>query len=318
MKAGKKPVRPWIWVLVAVIILVVVIPLVIYTLSDIEKKELNDITRAQLGGSFARLASGVTHYELEGPADGQVVVLVHGSTIPMYIWDNQIDELSDAGFRVLRYDLYGKGFSDRPEAEYSQEFYRRQLLELLDHLDMRNPVDLVGLSIGGGLVVDFTANHPERVRKLVLASPMINSIRNDTNIKLLRPPVWGEFMMRMVATNSMAKRAAGLTAKSSDTGKYISLFREQTCYKGFESATLAMFRSDATTDYRPDYESVGKQDRQVMLIWGTLDEDISPEMVQAIRNSILGLRFEQLEGIGHNPEVDAADKFNSLVIGFLQ
>jgi pimeloyl-ACP methyl ester carboxylesterase len=318
MTDGKKPVRPWVWVLIAAVIAVIVIPFVIYAASDIEKKELNDTTRAQLGGSFARLSSGVTHYELKGPEAGQVVVLVHGSTIPMYIWDQQMDDMANAGFRVLRYDHYGKGFSDRPEGSYSQEFYRKQLLDLLDTLKINKPVDLVGLSMGGGLAVDFTANHPDRVRKLVLAAPMINSIKNDTNIKLLRPPVWGEFLMRLVATNSISKRASELTAKSPRAAEYNRMFKEQTYYKGFERATLAMFRSDVTTDYRPDYTVVGKQSRPIMLIWGTLDEDISPEMVQAIRSAMPDLRFEQLDGIGHDPQVEVADKFNSLIIGFLK
>jgi hypothetical protein len=183
------------WIVVTIIVLaIIVIPLVIYFAADIEKNELNDITRTEIGTSFIRLPGGVTHYEFKGPATGQIVVMVHGSTIPMYVWDQQVDDLVNAGFRVLRYDQYGKGFSDRPEGSYSQEFYRRQLLDLLSALKINNPVDLV--------------------RRLVLASPVINSIKNDTNIKLLRPPIWGEFLMRLVATNSLAKRAADLTAKS--------------------------------------------------------------------------------------------------------
>lgn len=318
MTAGKKPLGRWKWAIVAAIILVIAIPSAIYVASDIEKKDLNDTTRAQIGGSFAGLPSGMTHYELKGPESGQVVVLIHGSTIPMYVWDQQVDDLANAGFRVLRYDQYGKGFSDRPEGSYSQEFYRAQLTALLDTLGINKRVDLVGLSMGGGLAVDFTANQPDRVRKLILASPVINSIKNDTNIKLLRPPVWREFLMRMVATGSLSKRAADLTSKSSRAAEYAAMFKEQTYYKGFERATLSMFRSDATTDYRSDYLAVGKQNRPIMLIWGTLDEDITPEMVQTIKNSMPNLKFEQLDGIGHDPQVEVPSKFNSLVISFLK
>ena len=316
---GKKPLGRRAWVIVAaVIIAIIVIPLLIYVAADIEKNDLNDVTRAEIGGSFVRLPGGTTHYEISGPEAGQPVVLVHGSTIPMYVWDQQVNDLAKAGFCVLRYDQYGKGFSDRPEGSYSQEFYRKQLLELLDALKMRKPVDLVGLSMGGGLAVDFTANHPDLVRRLVLVAPMINSIKNDTNIKLLRPPVWGEFLMRLVATNSLAKRAADLTSRSTKSSEYNRMFKEQTYYKGFERATLAMFRSDATTDYRQDYQVVGKQDRPILLIWGTLDEDITPEMVQMIKSSMPGLKFEQLDGVGHDPQVEVPDKFNQLVIDFLK
>lgn len=319
MASGKKPLGSWTWIVIPLVILIIIItPLSIYAAADIEKKDLNDSTRAQLGDSFIKLTNGVTHYEFTGPETGQVVVLIHGSTIPIYVWDAQVSGLAAAGFRVLRYDLYGKGYSDRPEGSYSQEFYRQQLLDLLNGLGIKQPVDLVGLSMGGGLAVDFTANHPDQVRKLVLVAPIINSVKNDSNIKILRPPLWGEFLMRLFATKSLAARAAQLMKNSPKAAEYDGLFKEQTYYKGFERATLSMFRSDATTDYRQDYQAVGKQNRPILLIWGTMDEDITPEMVQEIKQEMPGLDFQQLNGIGHDPQVEAPDAVNNLLINFLK
>jgi pimeloyl-ACP methyl ester carboxylesterase len=307
-------------IIIAVVILIVVItPLSLYAASDIEKKDLDDAARAQQGGSYVKLPDGVTHYELTGPETGQVVVLVHGATIPLYVWDAQVDDIIKAGYRVLRYDLYGKGYSDRPVASYSQEFYRKQLLNLLDALKIKQPVDLVGSSMGGAIAVDFTANYPASVNKLVLVDPIITgSAKNDTSVRLLRPPIIGEFLMRLIATKSLTDRAAQLMQKSPKASEYAKLFKEQTQYKGFERATLAMFRSDAATDYRSDYQTVGKQNRPIMLIWGTLDEDVTPAMVQEIKNAMPNLVFKQLDNIGHDPQVEVPDKFNSLVIDFLK
>ncbi len=76
------------------IILIVIITLFsIYASANIEKKDLDDAARTQQGGSYIKLPDGVTHYELTGPEDGQVVVLIHGATIPMYVWDAQVDPL---------------------------------------------------------------------------------------------------------------------------------------------------------------------------------------------------------------------------------
>jgi len=47
-------------------------------------------------------------------ARGPAVALVHGFSVPYYVWDPTAPELARAGFRVLRYDLYGRGYSDRP------------------------------------------------------------------------------------------------------------------------------------------------------------------------------------------------------------
>jgi hypothetical protein len=120
-------------------------PFSIYTSANIEKKDLDDAARTQQGGPYIKLPDGVTRYELTGPADGPVVVLIHGATIPMYLWDEQVAPLSEAGYRVLRYDMFGRGYSDRPEGNYSQAFYRMQLADLLDALKISKPVDLISL-----------------------------------------------------------------------------------------------------------------------------------------------------------------------------
>lgn len=302
----------------AIILIVVTTLFSVYLSADIEKKDLDDAARAQQGGSYIKLPSGITHYELTGPETGQVVVLLHGATIPMYIWDAQVGPLSGAGYRVLRYDMFGRGYSDRPSGDYSQAFFRRQLADLLDALKIGQPVDLLGVSMGGSLAVDFTANHPDRVRNLVLVAPMINSIKNDTNFKLMRIPVFGEFLTRLIAVKVMSDRSAQLVQKSPRAAEYAVMFRDQTQFKGFEKASLAMARSDAWADYTADFQAVGRQNRNVMLIWGTEDNDISTEMVQAMRAALPNVQFKQLDDVGHDPQVEVPDQVNSMVLDFLK
>jgi len=305
-------------IICVVILLIIITPLSLYASTDIETKDLDDAARTQAGGSYVKLPQGMTHYELTGPENGQVVVLVHGATIPMYLWDAQVEALAKAGYRVLRYDLYGRGYSDRPDGDYSQAFYRKQLVDLLDALKINQPVDLVGVSMSGALAVDFTANYPDRVKDLVLIAPMINSIKNDTNFKLMRIPVLGEFLTRLIAVKFMSDRAAQLMQKSPKAVEYAKQFKDQTQFKGFEKASLAAARSDAWADYTADYEKVGKQDHQILLIWGTADGDITPEMVQTMQKMLPNVQFKQLDGIGHDPQVEVPDQVNSLILDFLK
>ena len=319
MSGGKKQ-HGWrnTLIIAAITLIVIITVLSIYASSNIEKKDLDDAARTQQGGSYVKLPDGVTHYELSGPETGQVVVLVHGATVPMYVWDAQVDPLTRAGYRVLRYDMYGRGYSDRPAGDYSQAFYRKQILDLLDTLKISQPVDLIGVSMGGGLAMDFTANHPDRVKDLVLIAPMINSIKNDTNFKLMRIPVAGEFLTRLIAVRVMSDRAAQLVQKSPRAAEYAGMFSDQTLFKGFEKASLAAARSDAWADYTADYQTVGKQDRSILLIWGTEDNDISPGMVQTIRKALPKVQFKQLDNIGHDPQVEAPEQVNSIILDFLK
>ena len=91
---------------------------------DQESDTLNDQTRTGVAGSFVRLPHGTVHYQLAGPERGRTVVLVHGFSVPYYIWDPTYDELVKKGFRVLRYDLYGRGYSDRPDEVYGPDEIR--------------------------------------------------------------------------------------------------------------------------------------------------------------------------------------------------
>ena len=80
-----------------------------------EIKELGEDARAGSSGSFVQLSKGLTHYDLSGPFDGKVVVLIHGICGPFGIWSKIENSLSSQGFRILKYDLYGRGYSDRPD-----------------------------------------------------------------------------------------------------------------------------------------------------------------------------------------------------------
>jgi pimeloyl-ACP methyl ester carboxylesterase len=114
-------------------------------LSRSEQKELDDDTRSRLSGRFIQLTDGVCHYDLAGPDDGAIVVLLHGFSIPYFIWDPTFDFLTKAGFRVLRYDMFGRGFSDRPAIENSSDMFRLQLENLLDGLAIHSKVNIISL-----------------------------------------------------------------------------------------------------------------------------------------------------------------------------
>jgi pimeloyl-ACP methyl ester carboxylesterase len=314
----KRGVSKWVWITIAIVLVVLLVPTAIYIAADRENKVLNEATRQQLGGTYAKLPDGVTHYEFAGPKDGQVVVLVHGATIPMWIWDPQVEALTKSGFRVLRYDLYGRGYSDRPDADYNREFYRKQLLALLDNLGINKPVDLIGMSLGGAIATDFTANYPDRVHYLVLTAPVVNSVKKDTSIKMLRIPVMGDFLMRLVASKTMTKRASALVEGMGNSEDRKKLLQDQITYEGFERAALSMFRGDVMRDCRDAYRAVGKQNRRVLLIWGTEDTDISREMIDEIQKAIPTVQLYVLEGVGHQLNVESVQKVNDLVIDFLK
>src|ERR1043166_7501955 len=186
MNSNRRP----IWS-VAGFVVVVALLWGVYVAADPEKRDLDPASRAAASGSFASLADGYTHYELGGPAnDRPVVVLAAGFSVPYYIWDPTFKALTTAGFRVLRYDYYGRGYSDRPSIPFDDDMYVRQLDELLKSLGLTGPVDLTGISFGGSFITSFADKYPNRVRSLIYFDP---SIRRPYPLSLMEhvPPVWG-------------------------------------------------------------------------------------------------------------------------------
>lgn len=303
----------WKWVAAVFVALVAVVVGGYYT-CDPEKKVLNEGVRTRLGGNYVTLSDGVTHYQWEGPLEGQVVVLVHGATVPMWVWKNLAADLAEGGFRVLRYDKFGRGYSDRPDIPYNRDLYRKQLLELVDELGLKHPFDLVGLSLGGATAVNFTATYPDRVRKLVLIAPVINDFKVPV---LFQVPVLGEFAARLIGIRLIVSRFREQLQTVPDFKSYQKRYVEQTTYKGFQRSLLSMIRNDALGDYDAAYQTVGNQARDILLIWGTDDAEITRVMIGNVRTLIPNLQFRPVEGAGHGIVLEKGDLINAMVESFL-
>ena len=107
-----------------------------------------------------------TAFDLDGPADAPVVVLIHGLGLTRAIWRDHIPGYAQK-FRVLSYDLCGHGDSALPHRTPALSVLAAQLVDLLDHLEIPRAA-LVGFSLGGMINRRFAINHPDRVWALVI------------------------------------------------------------------------------------------------------------------------------------------------------
>ena len=295
-------------------VLVLILLGVAYFALDPEKNTLDSDEREALGGTYVNLSDGTTHYELAGPDSGKVVVLVHGGTVPMWTWEYQTKMLHEAGFRTLAYDMYGRGYSDRPAIVYDRKLYQRQLLELVNELGITRKFDLIGASFGGATAVNFTASYSDRVDRLVIIAPIVKDYEVPGIFKV---PVVGEFAARFVGIRTVIDRFEALIAGHPDAERYTSMFVEQTTYEGFQQSLLSMLRSDALGDYTNAYRVLGQQNRQILLVWGTADAEITQNMMDDVRSLIPTLTFEPIDGAGHGLFIQAPDTVNPLVLDFL-
>lgn len=120
---------------------------------------------------FVKLSQGVTAYRWLGPVRGKVIVAIHGVSTPARQWDPLAEALGKIGFRVLVYDLYGRGLSDAPSGPQTPAFFQTQLTDLLEAQGLDDGVTLLGYSMGAMIAADFAAIHPHRVDRVLMIAP---------------------------------------------------------------------------------------------------------------------------------------------------
>ena len=241
-------------IILLVLIFVVVTAFGIQKWKDPEVATLDESTRAGVPGEFVALSGGVTHYEEAGPDTGRVVVLVHGFSVPAYIWDSTFKALSEEGNHVIRYDLFGRGWSDRPDAAYDGPMYDRQLDELLDSLHVVGPFDLAGLSFGGYVTAHYAGTHAGRVRTLVLLDPVAGGSPLPA---MLRAPVLGPWIWQVLRVPGMADGQASDFLHPEHFPGWADRYRPQMRFKGFGRSLLRSAGVMGSTNFDSLYAGVG-------------------------------------------------------------
>jgi pimeloyl-ACP methyl ester carboxylesterase len=283
------------------------------------KQDLTATARRGMPGDFVELSAGVTHYELVGDTLGAAVVLIHGNAAPYVTWDNTIDDLCAAGLRVLRYDLFGHGFSDRPKLRtYDLSLYSTQLAELLSQVEISYPIMVVGSSQGGTIGACFVAHNPGTVKKLALLAPFFDDFEGSRSAgaRLMRTPLIGELLLRSLDD----ERLSDLSDSIVDADTRAALQPEvakQFRFEGKRRAMLANWRGDGLENAASCYEGVKDQGIPTLLTWGTMDKKIPADSMRRLRDLIPDIEYHEIEGAGHLAHYEYSDRINPLLVSFL-
>jgi pimeloyl-ACP methyl ester carboxylesterase len=258
-----------------------------------------DLPVASDAGAFIQLSQGRTHYRIEGPPNGLPLVMLHGATVPLWEYDCLAPHLVAAGFRILRFDFYGHGLSDRLEVPYTLERFRQQALELIEATNFPRPAALMGHSVGAAIGSAVAAARPEWITRLVLVAPMLNF--NATNLWSLafRCPGLGEVLMRCVGLPALMRRRR-LRYASIGQPQLAQRFRDQTNYAGLGRALLSMARSATLGDQSARYGALPALEREILVIWGCLDRVVPARHIARLRALVQVHRYLALDDARHN------------------
>jgi pimeloyl-ACP methyl ester carboxylesterase len=291
-----------------------------YVARNPERETLDDAARKTAPGRFVRLSDGVTHYAVDGPDSGRIIVLVHGFSVPLYIWDSTAIALAGAGYRVVRYDEYGRGWSDRPEVDYTADLYDRQFNELLDSLHITDRVDVGGVSMGGWVTATVTGRHPNRVRSLILVDPVAPASNPTTptfSQRVLEWPLIGSYIWQTTAVPTMADGQASDFLVPSRFPDWADRYRSQVRYRGFGHALLSTRQVQSTVKLDSVYRTVANAGFPVLLLWGRSDHTVPFERNTAVLAAIPHAEFHPIDSAGHLQILERASFTDSLILAFL-
>jgi pimeloyl-ACP methyl ester carboxylesterase len=255
--------------------------LIILLAYRLAERETMDAATFRAGSDFqtAALSQGTTAYRLYGEATAPTVIILHGATLGAMAYRQYVPFLVQAGYRVVLYDQYGRGFSDRPKATFSIAMLRRQLLDLMDHLEIEK-AHLFGISLGGALAAHFAAEHGQRVDKLAYQVPAVSGAQVKFILLLGKLPVLGQLIGRFLAVPAIIQRGESYGGETPEIREVIEHFKGQFRVVGTERVMRQMLTGDLLGDRLADHARIASQGIQAQFVYATDDPEIAAADVE--------------------------------------
>ena len=261
---------------ILIVILLLAIPYFykIYSLKKITEEDLPD------SGSWVNLSRGNIYFqwhipEVSEPLKG-TIVLVHGFSTPSFVWGGLLDNFLNAGYKVLVYDHYGRGYSERPNIQYDKELYLETLRELIVSQDIQESVHLVGYSMGGPIVGLYADQYPESTKSTTLIAPAgfstsIPNMKSWTTMPLIGDWFWRVFSDRLYGIGNMSETQSSSDPLSINEDQFLPLFQKQLQFRGFNESLLSTVRNFNLFDVREMYLSLSSKKIPILALCGKKD-----------------------------------------------
>ncbi len=302
------PVRKLVWAVVAVVLVVVAIAGGFYArpLSYFNTLMYAQMAMAGAHSGYVNVAGRRMHYYTEGPESGQPVVLVHGLGGRCEDWRNLAPFLAHAGFHVYMPDMPGYGRSDKPaDFSYSIRDEAAAVVGFMDAMGLKQ-IDLGGWSMGGWIVQEIAAAHPDRITRLVIFD----------SAGLREPPAWDTALFTPVSAVQLDQLDALLMPHPPQVPAFIVADILRTSRNNawvIHRALNAMLTGNDTTD-----ALLPQLKMPVLIVWGGLDQITPVGQGQRMHQLIPQSRLEIFPACGHLAPSQCADAIGPKVADFLK
>ena len=237
----------------------------------------------------------------------KVLILLHGLGASAERWLYVSNTLSKH-FRVIIPDIIGFGYSDKPVAEYTIDFFIEFFRGFLDNLNISKSL-IVGSSFGGYLATEFVIRFNKQVEKLILAAPA-GLMRNSTRVldQYIMAALYPTFESAKIAFTSMAYDP--MTVTESTVRDFVNRMRLPNAKYAFMS-TLLGIRDSPKLRGRLSEVNV-----PTLLVWGDNDNMIPLQYSNGFQE-IPDNELVIINKCGHTPYVEKPEEFTDVALKFL-
>ncbi|MDR3742573.1 MAG: alpha/beta fold hydrolase [Terracidiphilus sp.] len=245
------------------------------------------------------------HYYTVGPESGSPVVLVHGLGGRAEDWENLSGYLSRAGYRVYLPDLPGYGQSEQPAAfSYSIPDEAGIVVGFLDAMHLQQ-VDLGGWSMGGWIAQRVAAEHPERIKRLMLFDSAGLYARPTWNTALFTPTSIDELNQLDALLMPNPPHVPGFIARD------ILRHSRRNAWIIHRALGTMLTGRDVTDNLLPQLKM------PVLIVWGREDHITPIDLGQKMHALIPQSDLEVIAGCGHLAPSQCAAQASAPVQVFL-
>ena len=206
-------------------------------------------------------------------------VFIHGFSVPSYIWNKTYNTAMEKGFKVIKLDLYGRGFSDRPKIKYDMNLYVTQLNEFINYLSIDNAI-LYGTSMGAPIAVSYSNKYPNLVLAVGLQVPLVHI--ESTMLSIMKVPYVGNILFRFFGISFIKNRVLEWPSGNESQKVFIERYIEQLILPGTEQSILSSLRKVGSKDFYPSYLNFSKLNIPVHISYANDDDEIDPASVQRV------------------------------------
>lgn len=259
---------------------------------------LDDALRRQVRGSFVECDEGLTHYELAGPQDGELVMMVGGLTIPLFYWDAVVADLYDRGLRTLTFSAYGRGYSDRVVGKYDEQMFVRQASDLVDRLNVE-PKHTVGSSMGALIAMAFARQRQTPLSTLMIIGPAGLDNATPRAAALLNVPGLGAAIGARFGPAMLEKHLGHNLSDPELTAALSKMIRTAYSVEGSMYALCATVANFPLSGRQSLYRDIGASPIPTLLVWGNEDQVTPAAHLPEAEELLKPARVELVSECGH-------------------